>query len=377
MITQKGCAKILISSSADADLPHGGVVPCDKPSISYDSNDIHNPSNILGFDSTPPSSTSTLNVPIIPQSIESLVISTSMMFDLDKVLELEESEFKGVNFVNASPSKLNYVVFGDFDQNHLRKPPKLFPSDSRTCHSPLAEEIVQKTKSLQVAVSKALVQTNVCESEHSTSSTTKKKKKQSIARRKRDKNVNAFSLVTNPTTSRLIALYIAQTTSDDVKFDKISVTGSNQKMVLLSSKALTKRAFEWSLEILRCDVDLQEIGVIGTNDIDRIPVSDSGAMRTSGFESRACYGCDMSSNHLFYGSRSANGQIRCHRDLTQFFSKGWTVGDVITVKLDLKKSRIRFILNGKSVRHTMSLEPRKRYYPMICFSGNCKYKLKE
>lgn len=118
-----------------------------------------------------------------------------------------------------------------------------------------------------------------------------------------------------------------------------------------------------------------EIGVIGTSDIDRIPVADQGAFETLAFGSRAMYGCEMSNGMLYYGSCNANGRKRCHRDLRPFFNVGWTVGDVITVRLDLKKWRIKYLLNGKAVRYTMSLEPNKVYFPAICFSGNCKYYL--
>merc|ERR1719150_3602767 len=174
---------------------------------------------------------------------------------------------------------------------------------------------------------------------------------------------------------QLIDLYIEQRQSSNpsVHFDKIAVTASNQKTILLSSKGLKQGIHEWHIELWSVDVDLQEIGVIGTDDIDRIPVSDFGAMDTARFKSRAVYGNETGTDKLYYGSWNADGRTRCMRDLQPFFKTGWTVGSVITVKLDLNKWRIKFLLNGESVRYTMSVEPKKEYFPIISFSGNCKF----
>ena len=113
--------------------------------------------------------------------------------------------------------------------------------------------------------------------------------------------------------------------------------------------------------------------MIGTSDIERIPVSDEGAMHTAAFKSRSIYGSEMSSGSLCYGSWNADNKRRCLRDLTPYFNVGWTVGDVIKVELNLDKCRIKFRINGKAVRYVMSLEAKKTYFPMICFSGNCRY----
>ena len=113
--------------------------------------------------------------------------------------------------------------------------------------------------------------------------------------------------------------------------------------------------------------------MVGTDNSNDIPVSDSGVRNTKQFKSRSVYGCEMSSEKLFYGSWNANGKKRCYRDLTPYFDVGWTVGSVITVNLNLDKQRIKYLLNGKPVRYAMSVEPGKAYFPIICFSGNCKY----
>merc|ERR1719356_807010 len=174
-------------------------------------------------------------------------------------------------------------------------------------------------------------------------------------------------------TGALISVFIETTETSKIRFDKISVTPSNGKTLIVSTKGLSKGKHQWSFEIMRTDVQLQEIGVIGTADIDHIPVSDEGAMYTPAFKSRAIYGSDMSTGNLCYGSWNANNQTRCLRDLTPYFKLGWTVGDVITVGLNFDDYRVTFMLNGRPVRYMISLEPNKVYFPMICFSGDCRY----
>jgi len=180
---------------------------------------------------------------------------------------------------------------------------------------------------------------------------------------------------TSPRTMGFIALFITNRSVDNVCFDRISVTKSNQKTVLLSSRGLSSGIHEWNIEIKRSDSDLQEIGVIGTSDIDRIPVSEGGILDTAGFKARASYGSQRSSGALFYGSYNANGKKRCHRDLRPYFEGGFAVEDVITVSLDLDVWRIKYLLNGEAVRYAMSLERKKTYWPVICFSGQCEYEL--
>merc|ERR1719295_288755 len=182
--------------------------------------------------------------------------------------------------------------------------------------------------------------------------------------------------ITSQWTQQRIAVYMDQDFSlngFEVRFDRISVTATNKKTVLLDSRGFSSGYHEWSVQVRQSDVDMQEIGVIGTRDIDSITVSDQGAFETAGFQSRAAYGCELSTGLLFYGSCNANGVKRCHRDLRPYFNVGWTVGDVVSVRLDLYKWAIKFLLNGEAVRYTMSLEPDKTYYPMICLSGKCKY----
>merc|ERR1712242_572403 len=78
----------------------------------------------------------------------------------------------------------------------------------------------------------------------------------------------------------LIELYIEQDSLSNVYFDRISVTESNGKTVLLDSQGFSKGRHEFSVDIIGLDVDLIEIGVIGTSDIDQNPVSENGVWAT-------------------------------------------------------------------------------------------------
>jgi len=158
-----------------------------------------------------------------------------------------------------------------------------------------------------------------------------------------------------------------------VRFDSISVTTSNGKIVVLDTNGLTKGRHEWTVKILKSDVEAQEIGVVANDDIANIEVDRDGVLQTNAFGARSCFGSELCSDSIYYGSFNKNGQKRCFRDLTEWFSVGWCVGDQITVKIDLKKFRIRYLFNGQPVRYCMSLQPGHSYHPFISFSGNCKY----
>ena len=247
------------SKSTASESPFKGDVPIDIPSWTFDSNDVQSKSDMLFSCSTPPSSLAPLNLQTINGSADTLIFTNSMADDLENVLELKESEFKGVNFLASSPQQISYVVSHSKDEMDMRVPEPLFPNQKSL--SPTAHEVVQKSKSLEIAASKAVVKKkNSNENEKEKEKKQKKKKKFEFnATRKRNKIIqNNLSSVTSPRTSKFIALYIEQCILKNVKFDKISVTGSNQKVVLLSSKALTTgNSYEWSFQILRSDVDLQ------------------------------------------------------------------------------------------------------------------------
>jgi len=180
---------------------------------------------------------------------------------------------------------------------------------------------------------------------------------------------------------QFIRHYIQQNTrnvaaNDRNRFDSISVTTSNGKIVVLDSNGFSKGCHEWTVTILKTDIEAQEIGVVANGDISDIHVDSGGVLKTSSFGARSCFGSELCSSSIYYGSLNRNGQKRCFRDLTEWYSVGWCVGDQITVKIDLRRYRIRYLLNGQPVRYCMSLQPGYSYHPFISFSGNCKYSLR-
>jgi len=314
-----------------------------------------------------------------------LEYTISLAQDLEDALSVDDSFTKEVKFEPGSPTEVVYTVSSNKHEHDMRRVGKLFPI--RIPQSVTVPEIVECSETLKSAAVKAAVTPrsdyHIEDCEQTPSILSPQRHPNSMTPHSEspdsDDDEDALSLMaTSPRTGALIDLYIDQRTLSahrSVQFDKVTVTPSNDKNVLMSSKGLTSGEHEWTIEILRTDVNLQEIGVIGVGDIDHIPVSDFGAFDTVAFQSRALYGCGLAADVLFYGSLNADNKPRCTRDLTPFFKRGWTVGTLITVKLNLNTFRIKFMINGKAVKCTMSLEPNKEYWPIICFSGNCQYAL--
>jgi len=161
--------------------------------------------------------------------------------------------------------------------------------------------------------------------------------------------------------------------NQSVRFDTASITESNGKMVALSSKGLSAGVHEWTIEILNCDVDIQEIGVCTVHDIEGIAVADGGVTKTTAFGARAVFGNELATDSMWYSSFNEDGGARCLKDLTKCQPIGWTSKDRLKVKLDLNRWRITFYLNGKKVRKVLSLKSKQTYYPFISFAGNCQY----
>jgi len=165
-------------------------------------------------------------------------------------------------------------------------------------------------------------------------------------------------------------------TDSRVQFDTFSVNKENGKICALSSHGLDSGCATWYIELLRCDDAITanriEIGAIGTDQISDIATSDDGIAATAEFGSRTIYGCDVASdtNDAFYASLNENGSARCFKPL-----KGWAfgAGDTVKVGLDLQKSKVKFWRNDEKVRKTLSLEPKRVFYPCICFSGHCQF----
>jgi len=334
------------------------------------SNDSNCSSQLVILDPSPPGTPTASPTPSVDHDY-----TESIALDLEHVLSFKDSDYKSVK-LRLSAHTVPYNVSMDLDQSTLRLPPKRhdlalrLPQNSAT-----AEEMLECSEMLQLAVTRNTV--------HDTPSESKSEDEARPTSPSAAENLidlHLFSVATQRTaTAQLIRLYLEQNLSmasdaqNTVHFDRIAVTESNQKRVLLDSTPLTEGYHEWSVQVWRCDVDLQEIGVVSVRDIDQIPVSSLGAWDTEAFGSRALYGSEMSSGLLFYGSFNSDGKKRCHRDLSPFFNVGWCAGDVITVQLDLDRWRIKYLLNGKAVRYTMSLESNRQYHRVIAFEGNCKY----
>eukprot|EP01084_Bolivina_argentea_P040333 74546_1 len=175
----------------------------------------------------------------------------------------------------------------------------------------------------------------------------------------------------NVSSQELIKNYVSQ--KNDAHFDKI--IESNNIICIMSSNSLNKGCHEWYIKILQCNTYRQEIGVIGTCDIDNIELNKGGIKYTEQFKSRAIYGNESYSNSVYYGSYNENGTERCFRDLENNFHIIWKSGDIIKVCVDLNKWKIKFFLNDEKVRKDMSLEHDKIYYPVILLSNGCVYEL--
>eukprot|EP00483_Globobulimina_turgida_P012791 UN12815 len=76
----------------------------------------------------------------------------------------------------------------------------------------------------------------------------------------------------------IIEQHVVQNKSKNaaIYFDKVCVTKTNQKICLLSTNGLNKGKHEWEIEILKCDIYTQEIGIIGSKDIDEIKMKEKG-----------------------------------------------------------------------------------------------------
>jgi len=165
---------------------------------------------------------------------------------------------------------------------------------------------------------------------------------------------------------------------NDITFDRGVETVTNGMKCLVSSKALTKGVHEWEVEVRKSDVEIQEIGVVGTADIDRVVFSKKGLVETHGLGTRIVYGSEMATGKVYYASLGGRGshKKKVYKDLTQSHHIGWVNGNVIKVRVNLDKWAIRFWLNGNKVGKQMHLERNRAYYPVIAFAGNCQYRVK-
>lgn len=163
-----------------------------------------------------------------------------------------------------------------------------------------------------------------------------------------------------------------------IYFDRSTTTKISKRHCFVSSNPLrAAECHRWSIMVMKSGLSLQEIGVVGTCDVANISVNDKGIGATHKLGARAVYGCRMSTSSAYYGSWNGNRSNRCYRELRPDLHHKrteWRSGDVVAVKLDLKKWTIKYYLNGKRVKKMMSVEPHS-YFPFISFAGDCKYQL--
>ena len=188
----------------------------------------------------------------------------SLLVDLDGVLTLIEPDCKTVEFQPYTPPSMHYVVSNEVDVSTLRKPKKLCPEYCQ--HTPItAQDLVQSSTILQEAASKATVklkaanhlklQSGSCSCSIQSNKSNQSDESHSYSHRVSKPRMSLN--VPSARTGQFVEIFIKQNPTGNVYFDKISVTESNQKTVLLSSRPLTEGTHEWRIEILKCDVELQ------------------------------------------------------------------------------------------------------------------------
>jgi len=162
-----------------------------------------------------------------------------------------------------------------------------------------------------------------------------------------------------------------------VYFDRLREDAVRDKVLLVQSSGLTSGCHEFVIQILKSDIDLIEIGVIGTADIDAIDIAEGGVWTMDELGSRAVYGNELCTAKKYYGSVNGDGSERSYIDLTDRYKRGWCTNDRIRVSLDLDQWTAQFFVNGKKVKNggQVHLEPDQSYHPVICFGKSCRYLL--
>lgn len=114
-----------------------------------------------------------------------------------------------------------------------------------------------------------------------------------------------------------------------------SFTPEDDDNYLVSDRGFSEGIYEFDIQIGKCDVYRQEIGIVAYDE-------------NGNFGAKAIYGCELVSDSVYYASYDEGGKKRCYKDLVGKTMRkiGWTERDVITVKMDLDKYRIKFLLNG-------------------------------
>merc|ERR1719249_628844 len=96
--------------------------------------------------------------------------------------------------------------------------------------------------------------------------------------------------------------------------------------VHLSSNGFQYGMHEWNIKVIEADSTLQQIGIIGSSDIDSLQMTTSSIPTKSTltsletvarFENVAQSLLTQSKSKLFYASYNANGSSRCVKDLSK------------------------------------------------------------
>jgi len=161
--------------------------------------------------------------------------------------------------------------------------------------------------------------------------------------------------------------------SSCVLFDR-AIETSNGMKCMVSSAELTRGVHQWEVVVMKCNAEIQELGVIGGAQIERVSFSKHGLMATHGLGTRIVYGCERRKGRVYFASMGRRSKKKLFRDLTDVHQRiGWRTSDVIRIRVNLEKWSIRFWLNGNKVGRQMHLEKDRAYYPVIAFAGDGQY----
>jgi len=164
---------------------------------------------------------------------------------------------------------------------------------------------------------------------------------------------------------------------NNVLFDSTNLSlqnSSNNTILASSSNGFSVGLHEWSLQILQCSVFLQEIGVCEhPNCHTQCNVGHKGVQAIPELGAKIVFGNELGSDSTYYTSYNSDGSLRVKKMIEQ--KRCWAVGDVVRTVLNLKKGSIQFFFNGTKVRKTLSVPRGCKYYPMMMFTGDCKYRM--
>ena len=180
-------------------------------------------------------------------------------------------------------------------------------------------------------------------------------------------HTHSSSVVTLPSVPAITAPITPTGNVPDIPSDRLCV---------MSTNGLSSGYHEWTVTILKSDVDLQEIGVISNCDLDSVAeMAPKGIKETKALLARAVFGNELCTASLYRASYNDEGNKGVFKDLSSQYNRGWCTNDQITVCLDFGKNAIKFLWNGQKVKSMMRIQKGLTYYPVIAFSGNCQYRI--